>query len=72
MAAKFKLFRDAEGMYRFQLKSANGEVVAHSQTYRSVSDARSGMAAVKSAAETAEVPTEDAEVETDEFIHMHY
>jgi uncharacterized protein YegP (UPF0339 family) len=34
MAAKFELFKDARGEFRFHLKAANGEVIASSEGYR--------------------------------------
>jgi uncharacterized protein YegP (UPF0339 family) len=72
MAAKFELTQDTEGRYRFRLKAANGEVVADSQAYRSVSDARAGMAALQRAAAEASVPDDDDAIEIQEGIHMHY
>ncbi len=72
MAAKFEVFKDADGQYCFQLKAANGEVVADSQGYRSLSDARVGMAAVQSAAAAARIPDDDGAIEIQNGIHMHY
>ena len=74
MAARFELFKDDGDRFWFRLKAANGEVVAESQTYRSVADARAGMAAVQAAAAQATVP-EDGDDEgpvIDNGIHMHY
>lgn len=33
MAAKFELYTDKSGEYRFRLKAGNGEVIATSQGY---------------------------------------
>ena len=72
MAAKFEVFQDADGLYCFQLKAANGEVLAESQTYHSVSDVRAGMAAVRTAAAEASVPEHDGGLQIEDGIHMHY
>ena len=73
MAAEFELLKDAESYY-FVLKAANGEAVAQSQSYRSIADARKGMAAVQRAAAAAIVPEDDdgIQVRPDNDIHMHY
>ena len=55
MAAKFEIFEDAAGQFRFRLKAANGEIVAASQGYATRSGAIAGADAVKRAA--AEAPT---------------
>ena len=72
MPAQFEMVKDADDKYWFRLKAANGEVVAESQTYQSVSDARAGMAAVQAAAAEATVPGEDNVITIDDGIHMHY
>ena len=55
MAAKFEIFTDKAGEYRFHLKAANGEIVAQSQGYDTRDGALKGIDAVKRAA--AEAPT---------------
>jgi uncharacterized protein YegP (UPF0339 family) len=70
MAAKFEVMQDDEGRYYFALKAANGEVVADSQAYRSISDLREGMLAVQTAAAEAQVPKDDADIRN--VIVMHY
>jgi uncharacterized protein len=35
MAAKFELFKDKGGDFRFHLKAANGEIIASGQGYKS-------------------------------------
>ena len=72
MPAQFEMVKDGDDKYWFRLKAANGEVVAESQTYQSVSDARAGMAAVQAAAAEATVPGEDNVITIDDGIHMHY
>ena len=73
MAAEFELLKDA-GNYYFVLKAANGEVVAGSQEYRSIADARKGMQAVQRAAAAADVPGDDdgVVIQDGNEIHMHY
>ena len=57
MTAKFELFKDAAGKFRFHLKAANGEIVAASQGYTSKAAAQTGIASIKDNAASA--PTED-------------
>jgi uncharacterized protein YegP (UPF0339 family) len=57
MTAKFELFKDAAGKFRFHLKAANGEIIAASQGYTSKAAAQTGIASIKDNAATA--PTED-------------
>jgi len=57
MSAKFELFKDASGEFRFRLKAANGEIIAASQGYSSKAAARHGIESVKTNAATA--PTDD-------------
>lgn len=55
MAAKFELYTDTAGKYRFRLKAGNGEVIATSQGYSSKSGAQNGIDSVKRNA--ADAPT---------------
>ncbi|QYA99933.1 YegP family protein (plasmid) [Rhodococcus sp. USK10] len=57
MTSKFDLFKDTAGQYRFQLKVANGEIIAASQGYTSKAAAQNGIASIKVNAATA--PTGD-------------
>ncbi|TQC43286.1 DUF1508 domain-containing protein [Rhodococcus sp. WS4] len=57
MTAKFELFKDAAGKFRFHLKAANGEIIAASQGYTSKAAAQTGIASIKDNAAAA--PTED-------------
>ena len=55
MAAKFEIFKDKSGGYRFNLKAGNGEVVASSESYSSKDGAKNGAEAVRRAAADAVV-----------------
>lgn len=55
MAAKFEVYADKAGKFRFRLKAGNGEVVATGEAYESKAAAKKGCDAVKRAAASAEV-----------------
>lgn len=55
MAAKFEVYADAAGKFRFRLKAGNGEIVAVGEAYESKAGALKGVDAVKRAAAEAEV-----------------
>ena len=55
MAAKFQIYKDSRGEYRFRLKSANGETVATGESYKTKSGVKSGIDAVKRAAANATI-----------------
>ncbi len=55
VAAKFEVYEDKSGDYRFRLKAGNGEVVASGQGYASKAGAHAGCEAVKRAAADAEI-----------------
>jgi len=55
MAAKFEIYNDAKGEFRFRLKAGNGEVVASGESYKTKAGVISGVDAVKRAAAEAEV-----------------
>ena len=55
MAAKFEVYEDKSGEFRFRLKSGNGEVVAVGEGYKSRSGAHEGCEAVKRAASAAAI-----------------
>lgn len=57
MAAKFEIFQDARGEYRFRLKAGNGEIVATGEGYTTRAGAVRGTEAVKRAAAEAPTPT---------------
>jgi len=47
MAGRFDLFQDKAGKYRFNLKAANGQVIATSQAYESKSAGLNGIDSVR-------------------------
>ncbi len=55
MAAKFEIYTDAKGEYRFRLKAGNGEVVATGESYPTEDGVRKGIDAVKRAAADAAI-----------------
>ena len=55
MAAKFEIYQDAKGEYRFRLKAANGEIVATGESYPTAAGAHAGVEAVKRAAAAATI-----------------
>ena len=60
MAAKFEVYQDARGEYRWRLKSANGQVIATGgEGYTSKAGASNGIEAVKRDAPGAEVVDAD-------------
>ena len=60
MAAKFELTKDAVGNYRFNLKAANGEVIASSEAYETKTGALGGIESVRTNARIAEVDDQTA------------
>jgi uncharacterized protein YegP (UPF0339 family) len=54
VAAKFEVYTDSRGQFRFRLKAANGEIVATGESYPTKAAVLRGVDAVKRAAETAE------------------
>lgn len=55
MAAKFVIYKDAKGEFRFRLKAGNGEVVATGESYPTKQGAKAGIEAVKRAATAATI-----------------
>jgi uncharacterized protein len=55
MAAKFELFKDKGGDFRFHLKAANGEIIASGQGYKSKATAEKGIESIKTNAPAAAV-----------------
>jgi uncharacterized protein len=56
MPAKFEIYEDARGEYRFRLKAGNGEIVATGEGYKTRAGAIRGTEAVKRAAAEAPAP----------------
>jgi uncharacterized protein YegP (UPF0339 family) len=53
MAARFEIFQDTAGEYRWRLVATNGEVVAQSEGYTRKQDAERGAEAARAAAREA-------------------
>ncbi|HUU74929.1 MAG TPA: YegP family protein [Methanoregulaceae archaeon] len=61
MTAKFEVYPDKEGKYRFRLKAPNGEIIAIGQGYKSKESCLKGIESVKQnapGAEVIEIPAE--------------
>ena len=56
MAAKFELYKDAKGEFRWRLIASNGQMIANSgEGYKSKDSAKAGIQSVKKNAPTAAV-----------------
>jgi len=55
MAAKFELYKDKKGEYRWKLIATNGQVIAVGEGYTTKESARNGIASVKKNAPAAAV-----------------
>lgn len=55
MSAKFEIYKDKAGEFRFRLKAANGEIIASSEGYSSKQACENGINSVKNNAPTAEI-----------------
>lgn len=51
MAAKFEIYKDKGGEFRFRLRAANGEIILSSEGYLAAASARSGAESVKKSAD---------------------
>ena len=62
MAAKFTVFKDKAGKFRFNLKAANGEIIAASESYPDKKSALKGIASIVKNAPVAKIndTTEEA------------
>jgi hypothetical protein len=47
MTAKFEIYKDKGGEFRFRLKAANGETILSSEGYKAAASARAGAESVK-------------------------
>lgn len=59
MAAKFEVYKDAKGEYRFRLKAANGEIIASGEGYKTKAACLNGIESVKKNAPAAEIVEQD-------------
>jgi uncharacterized protein YegP (UPF0339 family) len=55
MAAKFEIYKDKKGEFRFRLIAANGQVIATSQGYKTKASCMKGIDSVKKNAPNTEV-----------------
>jgi uncharacterized protein YegP (UPF0339 family) len=56
MPAKFTIFKDKKDQFRFNLKAANGEIIATgSESYPDKNSAKKGIASIVKSAPTAEI-----------------
>lgn len=53
--AKFEIFKDTGGYYRFRFRASNGEIVAQSEAYTTDASAENGIAVIKREAPSAPV-----------------
>ncbi|MDR2434684.1 MAG: YegP family protein [Treponema sp.] len=63
MPAKFTLFLDKAKKYRFNLKAANGEIIAASESYPDKKSALKGIASIQKNAAAAKITDETGESE---------
>ena len=62
MAAKFTVYKDKAGQFRFNLKAANGEIIATGESYPDKKSVLKGIASIqKNAAEAKIEDISDAE-----------
>ena len=55
MAAKFELYKDRSGKFRFRLKATNGQVIAASAAYTTKAAAKNGIASIQKNAPKAAI-----------------
>ena len=55
MPARFELYKDAAGKYRFRLRAANNKVIAIGEAYESKQGCINGIDSVKKYAPNAEI-----------------
>ncbi|HOV14802.1 MAG TPA: YegP family protein [Spirochaetota bacterium] len=55
MAAKFEVYKDKKGEFRFRLKAGNGEVIAASEAYTTKQGCLNGIESVKKNAPEANI-----------------
>ncbi len=57
---KFEIYTDKSGEFRFRLKATNGEIIAVSEGYKTLTSCKNGIESVKKNAPEAEVKMEEA------------
>ena len=62
MPAKFEIFKDKKGEFRFRLKATNGEIIATGESYPTIAGCKKGIASIKKNAPEAPIvdTTEEA------------
>ena len=55
MPAKFAVYKDSSGQFRFRLKAANNEIIAVSEAYTTKASCMNGIESVKTNAPVAEI-----------------
>jgi hypothetical protein len=58
MPAKFEVYKDASGQFRFRLRAANNEIIAVSEAYTTKAACMNGIDSVKTNAPIAEIMDE--------------
>jgi len=53
--AKFEIYKDAAGKFRFRLKAPNGEIIATGEAYASKDSCQKGIESVKTNAAKAQI-----------------
>lgn len=56
---KFEIYSDKSGELRFRLKATNGQIIAVSEGYKSISSCKNGIESVKKNAADAEIVKEE-------------
>ena len=55
MAAKFEVYKDKKGEFRFRMIASNGQVIAQGESYKRKASCLNGIASIKKNAPKAEV-----------------
>lgn len=55
MSAKFEIYKDKVGEFRFRLKAPNGEIIAVSEGYTTKQNTMKGVESVKEHAKNADI-----------------
>jgi uncharacterized protein YegP (UPF0339 family) len=55
MHAKFEVYKDSSGQFRFRLRAANNEIIAVSEAYTIKASCMNGIESVKTNAPVAEI-----------------
>ena len=61
MPAKFEVYKDASGQFRFRLRAPNMEIIASSEAYTSKAACMNGIESVKTNAPVAEIEDQTKE-----------